>query len=123
MIDTIPVEKFELLLELKKNYRLFLLSNTNVIHWEHIAKHQFDYKEYTINDFFEKCYLSYELKMLKPNHEIYQYILDDVDIRAEETLFVDDASVNCIAAEELGIRTLMPEANTDWSEALREILK
>jgi len=40
----------------------------------------------------------------------------------EETLFVDDSPVNCEAAARLGIRTLCPQNNEDWTGMLQELL-
>ncbi len=53
--------------------------------------------------------------MEKPNADIFEYVLKDAHIQPSETLFIDDAQVNCLAAEALGINTYMPEPREDWS--------
>ena len=56
----IPTYKLDMLLELKKRYRLFLLSNTNALHWEEGRK-QFDYKGHQMEDDFDQIFLSHEI--------------------------------------------------------------
>ncbi len=115
MLGTIPEAKLSLLSVLRQHYRVFLLSNTNSLHWEYSVRNLFSYKQYGIEDFFDKIYLSYELHLLKPEPPIFTHVLTDAGLLAEETLLIDDASVNCRGAESLGIRTYMPEPREDWS--------
>lgn len=111
----IPDYKLELLLELRKDYVVYLLSNTNELHWLWSCEHAFRYKTFRAEDFFEQIYLSFEMQVAKPNAEIFQRVLDDADILPEETLFIDDSEANCRTAEALGISTYTPEAGEDWS--------
>ncbi|MCD7930533.1 MAG: HAD family phosphatase [Tannerellaceae bacterium] len=115
MLDDIPSYKLDLLLELQKQYRVLLLSNTNEIHWKWAERACFNYKGHCASDFFSKIYLSYELNMEKPDIEIFEYVLADAHIQPTEILFIDDAVVNCRAAETLGIHTYIPEPREDWS--------
>lgn len=115
MLADVPDSKFELLLELRKRYNVFLLSNTNIIHWDWAEENIFSYKGFQSKDFFDGIYLSFDLHMIKPDAEIFNHVLQDANILPEETLFIDDALVNCKAAEELGIWTYMPEPREDWS--------
>ncbi|TWV14034.1 HAD family phosphatase [Bacteroidaceae bacterium HV4-6-C5C] len=111
----IPNNKLELLLALRKNYNLYLLSNTNAIHWKWSCENAFLYDGYRVEDFFDKIYLSFELKMAKPDLDIFQYVLDDIKIDSSETLFIDDSADNCRVANTLGISTYAPLACEDWS--------
>lgn len=120
MLDEAPDYKLDLLLDLRKRYNTMLLSNTNEIHWLWSEKNIFSYKGHQATDFFGKIYLSYELKMLKPNADIFEYVLKDADIKAEETLFIDDAVPNCRTAETLGIHTYTPQPREDWSGLFKE---
>lgn len=115
MLGDIPTEKLDLLLELRKRYNTMLLSNTNVLHWEWARDHFFTYQGHTAADFFEKIYLSYELHMLKPNTDIFEYVLRDAGLSPEETMLIDDAAVNCRGAESLGMKSYMPQPREDWS--------
>ena len=96
----IPTYKLDLLLKLREKYVVYLLSNTNDIHWKWS---------------FEKIYLSFEMKMVKPDTEIFETVLADANIDPKETFFIDDSEANCLAAQALGISTYTPQANEDWS--------
>lgn len=119
MLEDIPDYKLDLLLDLRKRFNTILLSNTNQIHWDWSVQHCFNYEGHKVTDFFNKIYLSYELHMEKPDADIFEYVLRDARICPEETLFIDDASVNCRTAESLGIRTYMPQAREDWSHLFK----
>ena len=118
LLAGIPTYKLDTLLELKQRYRLFLLSNTNAVHWQEGRK-QFDYKGHKAEDFFDQIFLSNELHELKPSPEIFRKVAQLADIEPEETLFVDDLQASCDAAATLGFHTYCPVANSDWRSELR----
>ena len=115
MLDDIPTYKLDLLLRLRTKYNVSLLSNTNEIHWKHVADNHFNYKGHTVDDFFEHIYLSNELHIQKPDKEIFEFVLKDSGYIAEETLFIDDAPQNCKTAQSLGFKTYTPDPREDWS--------
>lgn len=96
----------EFLSQLRPNFQLFLLSNTNIIHMA--AFHKL-FREQTghrsLSDFFTRAWYSNEVGLRKPHKEIYEFVLDDAGIRAENTLFIDDSYNNIHTAKELGFRT------------------
>ncbi len=108
LLTGIPEYRVEKLRTLKSKYRLFLLSNTNVIHWEPYA--------HRLEGCFEKMFLSYEMHLVKPDAEIFREVLRQTGIRAEETLFVDDSANNCAGAASLGIHTHQVKVSDDWLE-------
>ena len=103
MLLEIPREKLELILDLRGKYMVYLLSNTNSIHWDYVCKNAFNYRGFRVNDYFEETFLSYEMHLAKPDKSIYEKVLQDANLLAEETLFIDDSEANCKAAEEVGI--------------------
>ena len=109
----IPEYKLDMLLELRQQYKLFLLSNTNALHWEEGRK-RFDYKGYKAEDFFDQIFLSHKIHELKPSAEAFLKVAQMAGIKPEETLFIDDLEINCKSAEALGFYTYCPVANTDW---------
>lgn len=115
----IPTYKLDLLLKLREKYVVYLLSNTNEIHWKWSCKHAFPYRTFKVEDYFEKIYLSYEMKMVKPDPKIFKAVIEDADISPKETLFIDDSDINCKAAQELGISTYTPKAGEDWSHLFK----
>ncbi len=112
----IPLEKLELLTKLREKYNLYLLSNTNPLHIEVSAAGEFAKVGKTIHDFFDKCYLSFEMKMVKPDIEIFKTMLSDSQLVPDECLFLDDGQKNIEIASSLGIRTYLvsPHENLDF---------
>lgn len=113
-LETIPAYKLDFLLHLRKHYMVYLLSNTNAIHWEWICNKCFNYKGFSAKDFFEEMFLSFELHQVKPDKEIFLTLLRETGIKPEETFFIDDSAENCKVANELGIATYTPVAKEDW---------
>ncbi|HLI92097.1 MAG TPA: HAD family phosphatase [Puia sp.] len=102
-----PPERIRLLTELRKTYRLFLFSNTNALHLA--ALRQIWTRSFgsgSLEDHFEKAYYSHIMGMRKPDPESFQYILQENNLKGNETLFVDDAIVNVEGAEQAGLRGL-----------------
>lgn len=110
----IPTYKLDLLLKLREKYVVYLLSNTNEIHWHWSCEHAFPYRGFRVEDYFEKIYLSYEMKMVKPDAEIFETVLADAGIAPAQTFFIDDSDANCQIANRLGIATYTPKAGEDW---------
>ena len=103
MLLEIPREKLELILDLRGKYMVYLLSNTNSIHWDYVCKNAFNYRGFRVKDYFEETFLSYEMHLAKPDKAIFEKVLQDANLLPEETLFIDDSEANCKAAEEVGI--------------------
>jgi putative hydrolase of the HAD superfamily len=103
----IPPQRVELIKLLGSNYRLFLLSNTSSIHVEAVNQilHQTTGVE-KLDVLFEKLFLSYEMGVMKPHPTIYERVLEEANLVAEQTLFLDDNADNIKAAGELGIQTI-----------------
>lgn len=121
MLLDIPAEKLLLLLTLKKNYRTFLLSNTNEIHVRSFSAYL--EREHHARDFtpyFEKWYMSCNMRMRKPDAEIFEFVLRENNLKAEETLFIDDSVQHIRGAEKLGLRTILMDQNSSLDETLRE---
>jgi len=119
LLMPIADEKKQRLVELGQNHRLFLLSNTNSMHWEKCKNEFFPYQGHGVDDYFEQVFLSYEMHLIKPSTEIYNEVLSSAGIKAHETLFIDDTKVNCEAANKLGIHTLWEQSGTDWLHTLK----
>ena len=110
----IPDYKLDLLLELRKKYRVFLLSNTNRIVADYYTRHIFTKQGLTIDDYFDRRYVSYEIGCVKPNPEIFKHLMADAGIRPQEALFLDDGEKNIIAAAALGFQTYLVAPQEDF---------
>ncbi|MDR1199520.1 MAG: HAD family phosphatase [Prevotellaceae bacterium] len=100
MILDFPTDRITVLDRLRPNYRIFLLSNTNQIHIDYCMKNP---KFEVIKSKFEKVYLSHEIHMRKPNAEIYEFVLNDAQLQAAQTLFIDDTILNVEGAKLAGL--------------------
>lgn len=121
LLLSIPEENLELLIELKQQHRTFLLSNTNEIHLERFLS---DFKEThparaPFEQHFEHAHYSHLLKMRKPDHEIYQALLDRHGLTASRTVFIDDNPHNVAAAKQLGILAFEHTSNARLCERFR----
>lgn len=122
-VDHVPERNLETITSLReRGYKVCLLSNTNPFMMQWAGK-DFDGKGHPISDFFDAMYLSYECKVMKPRREIFEMMLKGQQSLPEETIFVDDGPRNVEAAAALGIRTLCPQNNEDWTSALEAMLK
>lgn len=116
MLGEVLPWKLEMLLSLRKHYMVYLLSNTNAIHWEMASKRLFRYRGFDVNDFFEEIYLSFEMHLIKPSKEIFQATLNCAGLLPGETILIDDSSANCAVAETLGMYTYCPKPDEDWRQ-------
>ncbi|MDD4553987.1 MAG: HAD family phosphatase [Bacteroidales bacterium] len=91
LLVDIPESRIQCLEQVKKHYRLFLLSNTNEIHYRYYLQM---FREKTgYHDFspiFEKTYFSCRLKMIKPDPGIFRFVINDSKLDPAKTLFIDD---------------------------------
>ena len=103
IICDFPSNRLEFIQQLAKDkkYNLILLSNTNALHIECIQKHIPFYDDFKAA--FNKFYLSHEIQLRKPNADIFQFVLDQNKLKAEECLFIDDTKENTETASTLGI--------------------
>jgi putative hydrolase of the HAD superfamily len=105
----IPASKINILKELRKRFRIVMLSNTNKLHIEAGAREAFAVHGTSMQELFDYCYLSYEIGMNKPDRDIFEYLLKQENVRPENCLFLDDGPKNIQTASELGIQTRLIE--------------
>lgn len=101
-----PIERLKLLEKLKTKYRLFLLSNTNALHHVVFQKTVGELSGKPFDDYFEKAYYSHSMGMRKPGVEIYEWVLKQNNLVAQETLFIDDTLVNVEGAKKAGLQAI-----------------
>ena len=106
MLLDIPRERIEAIEQVKKHYKIFLMSNTNEIHYDLYVRDlqlRFGYNEF--DALFNKAYFSFDIHLEKPDPRFFELILDHEHLLPEETLFIDDTAKNIAAAKTLGINT------------------
>ena len=119
LLIAFPEERIRLLRKLKKDYRLFLFSNTNSIHVKAFEKMFQDQFNESFSALFDKIYYSHVIGLRKPDAESFQFILKDSNLKAEETLFIDDAFNNIEGARAVGLKTLHVEKGSDLVDVWR----
>lgn len=106
MLLDIPRERIEAIEQVKKHYKIFLMSNSNEIHYDLYIRDlqlRFGYNEF--DELFNKSYFSFAEHLEKPDPRFFELILDHESLNPEETLFIDDTAENIEAAKKLGIKT------------------
>lgn len=106
MLLDIPRERIEAIEKVKKHYKIFLMSNSNVIHYDLYVRDlqlRFGYNEF--DELFNKSYFSFAEHLEKPDPRFFELILDHEGLLPEETLFIDDTAANIKVAKSLGINT------------------
>lgn len=122
-ITEVHVDYLEFLQQLRSEYRLSVLSNTNPFIQEWARTSQFPPCGKSLDDYFDMLFLSYRMKCSKPGEEIYRKMLSNGSMVAEETLFIDDSDKNLELAAKLGIRILKVANGEDWRGKLLEFLE
>ena len=103
MLLDLPKERLQLIKKLKDNHTIYLLSNTNSIHIDAFKEQLGNKKWLAFCELFDKMYLSHELGLRKPDIKIFEYILKEQKLKAEEVFFIDDSPQHIAGAKKLGI--------------------
>jgi len=114
--------KLDYILDLRQKYKVYLLSNNNPILIDWARTDDFTDVGFPITHYFDKLYISYEMKCTKPERLIYEKMIQDSGINPSESLFIEDGIRNINTAKELGFQTLQVENGEDWRERLTSIL-
>ncbi|MGC3946866.1 MAG: HAD family phosphatase [Chryseolinea sp.] len=108
MLRGLPKQKLDLILSLKDKYNVYLLSNTNAIHLRYINEVMLPAIPGalpSLDNYFHRAYYSHVMKKRKPHAEIFEEVLAESRLNADETLFLDDNHDNILGATKVGIKT------------------
>lgn len=106
LLFDIPKERIRVIEQVKKHYSIYLLSNSNEIHYDLYVRDlqlRFGYQEF--DKLFDKAYFSFDLHMTKPHEEIYEFVINQHHLIPERTLFIDDRIENIEGARKAGLKT------------------
>jgi epoxide hydrolase-like predicted phosphatase len=90
--DTVSI-----LARLKGRYRIALLSNVNILHWDHI------HETHDFIQWFDHPVASFEVGTRKPDPDIYRTTLHRAGVAPQQAVFIDDMEPHVLAARSLGI--------------------
>ncbi len=112
MLLDIPVDRFSWIDSLKNDYKLCILSNTNIIHvdsFHQIFSQQTPYEHPQL--IFDRLFYSCNMNKRKPDTDIYEEVLEEMKVSPEKAIFYDDKQENIDTAEKLGIKTVLVKRN------------
>lgn len=112
----IPVHRLSALRRLRQKYSLYLLSNTNPVMWAGVIASEFRKEGFEREDYFDGMVTSFEAKAAKPARAIFDYAVDRLGIRPEETLFFDDSQANVDAARKLGFNAVLVKPGKEFTD-------
>jgi putative hydrolase of the HAD superfamily len=107
-------QMLNLIKKLRKNYKILALSNTNSIHKEVNMKRR-------LFENFDQAFLSFEMRVRKPNKEIFSIILEKTRLLPEEIMFIDDNEKNIKNSKELGFMAIKYENYEKLVNDLKEL--
>lgn len=105
VLDDVPASRVEWILSLREKYKVYLLSNISEDSWT-ICKERFEASGHTLEECFDKVFLSYELRLAKPDKRIYQAVENATGLVPIETLYYDDSIENIDAGHHRGYRCI-----------------
>lgn len=105
MILDIPAQRIAFLKELRQSCPIYLLSNTNEIHIDKAIREWNRKSDLPIHSVFNKVYLSHEMKMRKPNLEIFEAVCKENGLNPSKVLFIDDSIQHIEGARAYGLQT------------------
>lgn len=106
----------DLIESLKKEFSLFLLSNTNELHFEYIKN------RFPVVHKFDEWILSYKIGKMKPHSEIYRTTLSRAKVSPEEAIFIDDIGEYVLAARGMGINAVEFKSVEQITSQIKEMI-
>ena len=117
----IPKYRLEHLRQLKQQYKIYMLSNTNSIMWRSRIAEDFRQEGLEREDYFDGIVTSFEARSIKPDAKIFHVVVEKFGIKPEETLFLDDSQKNLDAAAKMGFQTLLITPGSEFFELLKSM--
>lgn len=102
--------------KLSRRYPLYLISNTNALHFNHVRR---EFPE--IFRHFRKTFPSHWVGHRKPDPRIFWKVLRRIRLRPEEVLFIDDMPNFVEAAKKVGMRGIRFRSNAQLKRELRKL--
>lgn len=121
-VADVDERKLELMERLMSDYKLYILSNNNPYMMKWVNSPWFISQGRPLNDFVHQMFLSYEMKLCKPEKEIFQQMIQETGLKPQESLFIDDAPKNIETGKELGFICYKATNKEDWREDILKIL-
>ncbi len=105
----------ELVEELSESYKLYLISNTNRLHFDYIKKN------FPVLKHFDICFPSHEVGSRKPDPEIYYHVLQKTGFKPEEIIYTDDVAEFIQTARDLGIQSVLFASKDQFVSEMKKL--
>ncbi|MFM8963734.1 MAG: HAD family hydrolase [Sphingomonadales bacterium] len=109
MIGAFPVEKIALLNRLSQTLPLFMLSNTNELHWTPVQKAWNRSSKQEMEVYFQTIFLSHQIGKRKPTPETFSWVCEQIGFEPKDVLFIDDSPQHIDGAKAAGLQTFFYE--------------
>jgi putative hydrolase of the HAD superfamily len=109
MLGFFPPDKIQFLMNLCKELPIFMLSNTNSIHWELVIQRWKKSSEIPLDEVFDQIFLSHEIKQRKPHPSTFEWVLEQMKMSPDEVLFIDDSPQHVEGAIKAGLNAVLYE--------------
>ena len=123
ILQDLPDERLEVLKKIKDKFSIFLLSNTNSIHVEKIIDNLGVKKYEEFYNLFDKVYYSHEIKLRKPNADIFKLVIKENCLSIKNTLFIDDSIQHIESAKKIGLKTYHLDGNKTLESIFPDIIQ
>ena len=123
ILEDLPNERLEILKSIKDKFSIFLLSNTNTIHIEKIIDKLGEKKYEEFYNLFDKVYYSHEVKLRKPNADIFKLVIKENHLSIKNTLFIDDSIQHIESAKKIGLKTYHLNGNETLESIFPDIIQ
>ena len=104
MLGSFPLEKIKLLERLSKTTPLYMLSNTNELHWIEVKRAWQKVTTQPMQHFFSAIYLSHEIGKRKPHPETFVWVCQQMGFEPADVLFLDDSPQHIEGATQAGLQ-------------------
>ena len=105
-----------ILKKLSRRYPLYLISNTNALHFNHVRR-----RFPQIFRHFKRTFPSHVVGHRKPDPKIFWKVLRTIRLKPEETVFIDDMPNFVESARKVGMRGIRFQSNTQLKKELRKL--
>lgn len=122
MLMGMPEHRIDFLLEIAEDYNVYLLSNTNSIHMRQIEDELIKSDLDDLKSYFDEAFLSFEIGKRKPDVSTFEWVINELGIDPEETIFIDDSAQHVNGAKQAGLH-VYHHTDGDIVEVFDEVIE
>lgn len=122
-IVDVPQYKFDYIDQLREEYKIYLLSNTNPFIMDYAESDRFLPNKRPLSSYIERKFASCQMGYVKPDERIFLEMISESGLEPEKTLFIDDGPRNIEVASRLGFVTYQAANFEDWRWPISQLLR